>query len=163
MQVGLSLLVIVRAGLLLRTLWNLQNADLGYAKEKMLVVGMDGTVPGYKGPQLTAMWRDLSDRIGALPGVRGVTFSNNGLFTGNESADYVAVEGYVAQKDAEKFSRFDSVGPGYFSTVGIPMLRGREIGSQDTASSTPVTVINEAFANKFFAGRNPIGYHITAS
>ena len=163
MQVGLSLLVIVSAGLLLRTLWNLQNADIGYAKEKMLVVGMDGTLPGYKGPQLTAMWRDLSDRIGALPGVRGVTFSNNGLFTGNEAADYVVVEGYVAQKDDEKFSRFDSVGPGYFSTVGIPMLRGREIVPQDTASSTPVTVINEAFANKFFAGRNPIGYHITAS
>jgi len=163
LQVGLSLLVVVSSGLLLRTLWNLQSADLGYVKEKMLVVNIDGTVPGYKGPQLTAMWRELSDRIGALPGVRGVTFSNNGLFTGNEAADYISAEGYVPGKDDEKFSRFDAVGPGYFSTVGIPMLRGREFGLQDTATSTKVAVINEAFARKYFAGRNPIGYHITST
>ena len=98
LQVGLSLLVVVSAGLLLRTLWNLQSTDIGYVKEKMLVVNIDGTVPGYKGPQLTAMWRDLSDRIRALPGVQGVTYSSNGLFTGNESADEIAVEGYVPQK-----------------------------------------------------------------
>ena len=163
LQVGLSLLVVVSAGLLLRTLWNLQGTDVGYVKEKMLVVNIDGTVPGLKGPQLTAMWRDLSDRIRALPGVQGVAYSGNGLFTGNESADDISVEGHVAQKNDEKISRFDTIGPGYFSTVGIPLLRGREIGPQDTPTSTKVAVINETFANKFFAGRNPIGYHITAS
>jgi predicted permease len=163
LQVGLSLLVVVSAGLLLRTLWNLQGTDVGYVKEKMLVVNIDGTVPGYKGPQLTAMWRELSDRIGALPGVRGVAYSSNGLFTGNESADDITVEGHVAQKNDEKISRFDTVGPGYFSTVGIPILRGREIGLQDTATSAKVAVINETFAEKFFAGRNPIGYHITST
>jgi predicted permease len=163
LQVSLSLLVVVSAGLLLRTLWNLQKTDLGYVKEKMLVVNIDGTVVGYKGPQLTSMWRELSDRIRAIPGVRGVSFSGNGLFTGNEMAVEVNVEGHVPQKDDEKFSRFDQVGPGYFSTVGVPLLRGRELGAQDTATSTRVVVINEAFANKFFAGRNPIGYHITST
>ena len=67
------------------------------------------------------------------------------------------------RRDDEKISRFDTVGPGYFSTVGIPLLRGREIGPQDTGTSTKVAVINETFANKFFAGRNPIGYHITST
>lgn len=163
LQVSLSLLVVISAGLLLRTLWNLQKTDLGYAKEKMLVVNIDGTVVGYKGPQLTSMWRDLSDRIRAIPGVQGVTYSGNGLFTGNEGADNVTVEGYVPQQRDEKFSRFDEIGPGYFSTLGIPLLRGREIGLQDTGASNKVAVINESFAKKFFAGRNPIGYHITAT
>src|SRR6185312_5064527 len=78
-----------------------------------------------------------------------------------ESADEIDVEGFTPTKDNERFSRFDMVGPGYFSTVGIPLLLGREPGLQDTATAPRVCVINEAFAKKFFADRNPIGRHIT--
>ena len=85
----------------------------------------------------------------------------NGLMGGSESADEIDVEGFTPQRDNEKFSRFDMVGPGYFSTVGIPVLMGREIGAQDTAFAPHICVINEAFAKLFFAGRNPIGSHVT--
>ncbi len=160
-QVGLSLLVVVGAGLFLRTLWNLQSVDLGYAKEKLLMVNVDGVTAGYKGEQLSGLWRDLTERIRALPGVQGATYSMNGLFSGSESADEIDVEGFNPQKSDEKFSRFDAVGPEYFATVGVPILRGRDIKLQDTAKSPHVCVINEAFAKRFFPDRDPIGRHIT--
>jgi predicted permease len=160
-QVGLSLLVVVGAGLFLRTLWNLQSVDLGYAKEKLLIVNVDGVTAGYKGQQLSSLWRDLTERIRALPGVRGATYSVNGLFSGSESADEIDVEGFHPQKDDEKFSRFDSVGPEYFATVGVPLLRGRDIQLQDSSKSPHVCIINEAFAKRFFPERDPLGRHIT--
>ena len=160
-QVALSLLLVAGAGLFLRTLWNLQSVSLGFSKEHLLMVSADGVSAGYKGPQLSNLWRDLTERLRALPGVQGATYSGNGIFSGSESADEVDVEGFTATKDTEKFSRFDTVGPQYFSTVGIPMLLGRELGQQDNAGSPHVCVINEAFAKLFFSGRNPIGRHIT--
>jgi predicted permease len=160
-QVALSMLLVAGAGLFLRTLWNLQSVGLGYPKEHVLMVSLDGVSAGYKGPQLSNLWHDLTDRLRALPGVQGATYSTNGLFSGSESADEIEVEGFTPSKDNEKFSRFDTVGPQYFSTVGIPLLLGREPSQQDTAASPHVCVINEAFAKLFFAGRNPIGRHVT--
>jgi predicted permease len=161
LQVASSLLLVAGAGLFLRTLWNLQSVDLGYPKEKLLMVTVDGLTAGYKDARLTGLWRDLTDRIRAVPGVRGVTYSIDGLFSGSESGDQVDVEGFTPTKDKEKGSRFDMVGPQYFSTLGVPMILGREFGPQDTATSPHVCVINESFAKLFFAGRVPIGYHVT--
>src|SRR5262249_11265895 len=158
-QVALSLLLVVGAGLFLRTLWNLQSVGLGYPKEKLLLLSVDGVSAGYKDAALSALWRDLTDRIRAVPGVQGATYSINGLFSGSESGDEIEVEGFTPQKQDEKSSRFDMVGPQYFSTVSIPLLRGREIDEHDTAASPRVCVINEAFVKKFFAGRDPIGRH----
>jgi len=125
------------------------------------MVNSDGLTAGYKGAQLSNLWHQLTERLRALPGVQGVSYSENGLFGGSESADEIDVEGFTPSKDDEKFSRFDVIGPQYFSTVGIPLLLGRETGQQDTATSTPVCVINEAFAKVFFKDRSPIGRHIT--
>src|SRR6516164_9229585 len=150
-QVALSLLLVVCAGLFLRTLWNLQSVALGYPKEKLLMLTVDGLTAGYKDAQLSALWRDLLPRVRALPGVQGATFSQNGLFSGSESGDQIDVEGFTPQNDKDKGSRFDKVGPEYFSTVGIPLLLGREFGVQDTMTSPKVCVINETFAKKFFA------------
>jgi predicted permease len=160
-QVALSLLLVAGAGLFLRTLWNLQSVGLGYPREHLLMVSADGVSAGYKGPQLSNLWHDLTERLRALPGVQGATYSENGLFSGSESADEIDVEGFTPSKDNEKFSRMDFVGPQYFSTLGIPMVLGRELDQHDTESAPHVCVINEAFAKLFFSGRNPIGRHIT--
>ncbi len=160
-QIGLSLLAVILAGLFLRTIWNLQSVGLGYPKEKLLLITVDGVRAGYKGPQLSNLWRDLNARLQALPGVQAVSYSINGLFSGSEADDEIAVEGFTPQNEDEKTSRFDMVGPGYFSTLGVPLLRGRELGLSDGPSAPHVAVINEAFANRFFAGRNPVGRHIT--
>ena len=160
-QIGLSLLAVILAGLFLRTIWNLQTVGLGYPKEKLLLITVDGVRAGYKGPQLSNLWRDLNSRLQDLPGVQAVSYSINGLFSGSEADDEIAVEGFTPQNEDEKTSRFDMVGPGYFSTLGVPLLRGRELGLSDGLSAPHVAVINEAFADRFFAGRNPIGRHIT--
>jgi predicted permease len=160
-QIGLSLLAVILAGLFLRTIWNLQSVGLGYPKDKLLLITVDGVSAGYKGPQLSNLWRDLDSRLQAYPGVKGASYSINGLFSGAEADDEIAVEGFTPQNEDEKTSRFDMVGPAYFSTLGIPMLRGREFGLQDSAGALHVAVINEAFADQFFPGRDPIGRHIT--
>ena len=160
-QIGLSLLAVILAGLFLRTIWNLQSVGLGYPKEKLLLITVDGVRAGYKGPQLSNLWRDLNARLQALPGVQAVSYSINGLFSGSEADDEIAVEGFTPQNEDEKTSRFDIAGPGYFSTLGVPLLRGRDFGLADSSFAPHVAVINEAFANRFFAGRNPIGRHIT--
>jgi len=160
-QIGLSLLAVILAGLFLRTIWNLQAVGLGYPKEKLLLITVDGVRAGYKGPQLSNLWRDLNARLQALPGVQAVSYSINGLFSGSEADDEIAVEGFTPQNEDEKTSRFDMVGPGYFSTLGVPLLRGRDFGLADSSFAPHAAVINEAFASRFFAGRNPIGRHIT--
>ena len=160
-QVAFSLLLVAGAGLFLRTLWNLQSVSLGYPKEHLLLISADGVSAGYKDAQLSSLWHDLTERLRGLPGVQGATYSINGIFSGSESADEIDVEGFIASKREEKFARFDMVGPQYFSTVGIPLLLGRDIGQQDTAASPHICVINEALAKTFFNGRNPLGRHIT--
>ncbi|HXO38863.1 MAG TPA: FtsX-like permease family protein, partial [Candidatus Acidoferrum sp.] len=160
-QVALSLLLVAGAGLFLRTLWNLQSVSLGYPKEHLLLISADGVSAGYKDARLSSLWHDLTERLRTLPGVQGATYSINGLFSGSESADEIEVEGFTATKREEKFARFDMVGSQYFSTVGIPLLLGRDIGQQDNATSPHICVINEALAKTFFNGRNPLGRHIT--
>ncbi len=160
-QVGLCLVLIVGAGLFLRTLWNLQSVSLGYPKERLLLLRVYGVTAGYEGNRLAALYHEIAARLGRLPGVQGVAFSENGLFGGTESGDPVDVEGFTPPPKGDRSARYDEVGPGYFSTLGIPLLLGREIGAHDTANSMRVCVINEAFAKTYFASRNPIGKRVT--
>lgn len=160
-QVAISLLLLVGAGLFLRTLYNLQKIDLGYPRDKMLLVRIDTLEAGYKDNRRAGVYRALLERFRAMPGVRGVTLSENGLFSGTESGDQITVEGYKPQKKGDDNARFDQVGPNYFSTIGIPILVGREIGPQDIETSPRVCVINETMAKFFFGKQNPIGKHIT--
>ncbi len=174
-QVALSLLLITGAGLFVRTLWNLQAVPLGYPKENLLIADVDSASAGYSGAHEETLFRELTGRIRAIPGVRGVTYSGNGFFQGHKPimaifvegfqirhADYsnTGVYGYTRALD-DRGAESEVIGPDYFSTVGIPILRGREIGRQDTANAPPVCVINEAFAKHFFAGRAALGEHVT--
>ncbi len=160
-QVALSLPLLMGAGLLVRTLENLQKVDVGFAKEKLLMVRVDVVTGGYKEPRRQALFDRLYERVRAVPGVRAAAYSAHGVFLGGDSSDEVQVQGYTPNSDDDRGSRYDHVGPGYFSTLGIPMLMGREITERDRATSAKVCVVNEAFAKQFFAGRNPIGMQVT--
>lgn len=160
-QVALSLLLVVGAGLFLRTLWNLQNISLGYPKEELLQVRVDGVTAGYKKQALTDFYSDLGERLRVLPGVRGVAYSSLGLLTGRESQTRIEADGFVPQRDEDREAYDDLISPGYFAVLGIPVLLGRDIELQDTNGSQKLCVINEELAGRFFAGQNPIGRHIT--
>ena len=160
-QVALSLPLLIGAGLLMRTFQNLQRVDLGYPKERLLMVRVDVQTGGYEESRRQPLFERLLERVRAVPGVRAATYSKSGLFLSSDSSDGILVEGYTPKGDGDGDSRNDHVGPNFFSTLGIPVLLGREITERDQPSSNRVCVINETFAKRFFAGRNPIGMHVT--
>lgn len=162
LQIALSIPLLVGAGLLIRTLNNLQHADLGYSRESLLVVRIDAQSAGYEPERREPLFRELLEQVRRVPGVQSASYSENGLFTGTDSGDRVEVEGYSPKGDNDQGSSWDQVGPRYFTTLGVPILMGRDILESDHAGSLKVCVINEAFARKFFIGRNPLGMHITS-
>src|SRR5207237_10255951 len=113
---------------------------------------------GYKAARYNDLVRRLRDRLEQIPGVRAVTFSDNGLFSGRESADTIKVEGFAPKADRDRVSWEDQVGPGYFGIVGVPLLLGRDIGPQDNEAAPRVAVVNEAFAKFYFGSQTPIGH-----
>jgi predicted permease len=159
-QVTFSLVLLIAAGLFVHSLAKLSHADLGYSRENLLLFRVNATAGGYKGPATTQLYQDLLAGISAVPGLRGATVSHNGLFNDSESGDPVAVEGYTPKAGEDMDSAFDHIGPSYFSTMGIPILLGREITAQDAAVGLRPAVVNETFAHRFFPNTNPIGKHI---
>ncbi len=159
-QVAVSVILLVSAGLFVRSLSKLGEVKLGYNLENLILFRVDAAPGGYKGAAIPRFQLDLLARISAIPGLRGATVSKDGLFSGSESADPIAVEGYTPKAGDEMHSRMDHVGPGYFSTLGIPILMGREIEAQDAPGSIRAAVINQTFARRFFPNTNPIGKHV---
>ncbi len=159
-QIALGVLVLMTANLLVRSLRNLQEADLGYSRDQLLLVPVDLLSGGYQGPALQNATRDLLLRFASLPGVRSVTASSNGLFSGHESSDGVHIDGVVLSNDLDNETADDEVGPDYFSTIGVPIVLGRDITQQDFSTAAHVAVINETFAKFYFPERNPLGHKI---
>jgi len=160
LQLALSLPLLAGAGLLARTFYNIDHVDLGFAKDHLIMLRIDSREGGYQGARRGDLHRELSRDLAQIPGVRAITLSQLGIFTGGESSDQIDVEGYTPKNEKDRGSATDVVGWNYFSTVGVPLILGRDILDSDR-DGPKVCVINEAFAKKFFGGRNPIGMHVT--
>ncbi len=117
-QVAVSLLVLFVAGLLVHSLQNIRNVDLGYNREHLLVVSTDPLAAGYNKARIASFANELAEQIGSLPGVRAVTSSKNGLFSGSESGNSIKVEGYTSKNDADLQAAFDRGGPELFPRRG---------------------------------------------
>jgi predicted permease len=156
-QVALSLLVLFGAGLLVRSLQNLMRQDFGYSRDHLVIARLDPAAAGYVAQKMEPLASQIATRIAGVPGVRGITYSTNGLFAGTESADAIIVPGFKATDPAGRIALEDYVGPDYFGVVGIPILEGRGIEARDTAASLRVAVANEAMVKRYFAGQNPVG------
>lgn len=155
-QVALSLLVLFAALLLVRSLQKLMTQDFGYSRDHLIIARTDPAAAGYDPNHMKLLAEQLVARISTMPGVGAVTYSANGLFAGTESAEAIIVPGFTGT-DRDRIALEDYAGPNYFEVVGIPMLAGRGIEQQDTATSTRVAVINEAMVKHFYGGNNPIG------
>jgi predicted permease len=156
-QVALSLLVLFAATLLVRSLQKLMTQNFGYSRDHLVIARLDPTAAGYKDDAMSRLAQQLVDRLAGIPGVRAVTYSANGLFSGTESDDAIIVPGFESSPRDDRNAQEDFVGPGYFGVVGIPIVEGRGIEAQDTPASLRVAVVNEAMVKRFFAGQNPIG------
>jgi predicted permease len=172
-QVSLSLLLLIGAGLFLRTLSNLSNLGPGFPVERLIGFNIDPTLVGYKTEQMKPFYQRLSDTLAATPGVQAVSLAEVRILEDNEWDSSMTVEGYSPAKEGEHAEPFmNRISPGYFATLGVPIVNGRDFNLNDNKEILrgrsekhddwePTTVmINETFARKYFAGRNPVGLHI---
>jgi predicted permease len=155
-QIAISLLMLVAAGLFVRTLSNLQSIELGFNRENVLLFQLDARKAGHKSPEIDAFYGDLRRRLGAIPGVRSASLSEDSLIEAGTGLP-IGVSG--APPDPN--NRILSVGPEFFRTMEIPILAGRDFQESDRPGSPAVAVINEVFAKANFGNRNPVGQHLT--
>ena len=160
-QVALSLLLLIVSALFVHSFQKLSDVQLGYERDHLLLFRVTPVDYGYKaGEPVRQLYRDMLDRIAAVPGVRAVTFSQDGLFSHSESADPIRIEGFTPKDGQDMDACFDEVGPNYFSAVGIPILLGRDILPQDGGNGQRVGVINQTMAKYYFGDANPLGRRI---
>jgi predicted permease len=160
-QVAVSMLLLIGAGLFLRTLYNLKTQNVGYNPDHLIIMRVDPVSAGYRGAEVGRAMKNLLDRVRTIPGVRTATFSENGLFSGTESGSHVDIEGYTAASDKDRECRFDQIGPDYFTKIGIPILLGRDMSERDLPGAPEVAVINETMAKFYFKDASPIGKYFT--
>jgi predicted permease len=155
-QVGLSTILLVAAGLFVRTLAQLERQDLGFDREHVLAAGVDPLIAGYKVSQLPALYRNLERRIEALPGVRSAALA---LYPpeGGQWSSNIAIAGRAAKPGESLNARWLRVTPDFFKTLGMPLVLGRTLGPRDMNADGRFVVINKTMARRYFAGRNPIG------
>jgi len=155
-QVALSLVLTIAACLFLRTLVNLNRVDAGFNKENVLRLDIDSNITGYKGddPRLKMMFKQIEDRVNALPGVKAASFSAFSFLEGSWNTN-IRVPGMQVDRDANV--NHNIIGNRYFATMQIPILAGRAFNSQDTATSQHVAIISERMARKLFPAGSPIG------
>lgn len=156
-QVGLSLVLLIGAGLFARSLINLKQIDPGFRHDHLIVFAVQPSLNGYDQARTRSLYDRLHDDIAALPQVRGVALAEIALLAGDVDMSGISVPGYEPKEGERMGVRENFVGPNYFSSMGIPLLMGREIIRQDGPSAPEVAVINEQFARKYFGGENPVG------
>jgi predicted permease len=160
-QVMLSLVLLVGAGLLLRTLRNLQNQDYGFERTHLLLADLDEKLAGYQPHQLPALHQQLLERLSAIPGVRSVALSATPPVSNGSWSSNIMLEGYTPAPKEDMVSILNRVSGQYFETAGISIIAGRAISPADTASSVKVAVVNETIAKKYFPHGNAIGRKVT--
>jgi predicted permease len=158
-QVAISLLLLVVAGLFVRSIQNINSIPLGYNPESMIEFRMSPGLAGYKGAAITQLFDQLNSKFKNVPGVTAATLSHNGLFAGSESNDEISFPGYTVKPGLQMSARFDQIGPNYFRTVGIPILMGRDVMPDDSVGAKHCW-INKAMAKYFFGDDNPMGHHL---
>lgn len=156
-QIGLSMALLVPAGLFTTSLANVSRVDLGVKSDHLVVFSVAPLLNGYDDARTRTFFDRLEQELAALPGVTDAVYSLVPLLAGSNWNSSVAVEGFDAGPDTNTSSAFNSVGPGFFRTVGMPLVRGREFTPSDVEGTQKVVIVNEAFTRKFNLGADAIG------
>ena len=158
LQVALSTVLLVGAGLLTQSLRNLENQHFGFATQNRLIVNIDPALARYRPEKLDGLYQQLEQGLAQLPGVLSASLSGYSPLSGNNWSEYVYIEGHPPDLQGVAPS-WDRVGPHYFETIGTHLVRGRVIDDRDTPAAPHVAVINQAFARRYFPKEDPIGQH----
>jgi predicted permease len=170
-QVALSLLLLIGAGLFLRSLDNLSRLGPGFTAERLIGFNIDPILNGYTVDRTKLMYREMADSLGSLPGVQAVGLASMRILENDEWDSGMTVEGYNPDKPDDRAQPYmNQISPNYFATLGVPILAGRDFTMADNHEVKhgpeaddfvpTVVMINETFAKKYFAGRNPLGMHL---
>src|SRR6185369_17129273 len=161
-QVALSLLLLVSAGLLIRSFNNLLRIDVGFKPQQLL--SLEYRIPRTKYNNSTTQWnfhRQVTEQVGQIPGVTSVALVRGLPFSGNGgTAAIILPDRELPEKGKEPEVLFNTVTPNYFETIGIPLLKGRTFGNEDQANAAPVMVINQFMAERYWPGVDPVGKQI---
>ena len=160
-EIALAMVLLVAGGLLAKTLWRLQHVDTGFKAENILAFRF--TVPRAKLPddaQRGALYERIAERLAALPGVESVGATNDLPFGGSRSGSSFDIEGRQSDPNIVPYAGYRTVSPGYFYTMRIPLLQGREFSLHDNRDGVFVAVVNQAFKKKFFPNEDPLGHRL---
>jgi predicted permease len=157
-QLALSVVLLVAAGLFVRSLQRMQAYDLGFEPRGVLITSLELFTSGYDAERGRAFYRTLLERLAALPGVTAASTARRApLGFGGSSSSSVEVEGYEPPKDTFAWGQFNNVGPGFFGTLRMPLVRGRDFTLADDEKGPRVAVVNETMAQRYWAGREALG------
>jgi predicted permease len=161
-QVSLSLLLLIGAGLFLRTLLNLRTTTIGFNPEHILLFDLNPPRTQYPWPKGAALYRQIADKIAALPGVQSVTMSAEPLLANSMDRNCFRPTGKPSGPAEQDPPWTNSVGPNFFETFGIPMVNGRSFTARDSQNVPEVAIVNRRFAKEVFPNENPVGETITS-
>lgn len=156
-QVGLSTVLLIGALLFVRTLQNLESQDLGFDVQHVLMIWTEPLQSGHKGPALGRLFQAVQERISSLPGVVAASVSSEGLLAGGGSFSMVKVQGYEPKSEEDMMVQWNLVAPGFFETIGMRLIAGRDFTGLDGPTTQRVAIINEAMARHYFGKPNAVG------
>jgi predicted permease len=162
-QVSLCFILLAGAGLLLQSLERIRSDSPGFSTQGTLVTAVNLSASGYDVQRAKSFQDELIDRVEGLPGVESAALARvTPLGYGTFSSAPVVVDGYQPPPDELPSVDYNQVGPGYFATVGIPLVSGREFARTDSETAAPVAIVNETMAARYWAGKNPVGERLQA-
>ncbi len=159
-QIAMSFLILVAAGLFVRTLNKLHSVQLGYARENILLFSLNARQTGHRDPEITTFYADLRQRFESIPGVSSATLSQSSIISAGHAGKTYRGAMKIGAVTIEG-ARVMTAGPRFLTTMQIPILAGRETDDRDQPGSTPVAVISERLARTYFGNENPVGRRIT--
>ena len=160
-QVAFSFLLLAGAGLFVRTLANLKQMDAGFRDvDNLVTFQIDPALSGYKVERVIAFYQQVLDGIRSLPGVKSAGYAIVPVLAGGEWDSSMSVEGHQAQDGEDMQAFMNAVSPGYFETMGVPLLEGRDFDHRDDGGKVRVAIVNRKFATHFFGDKSPIGRRV---
>jgi macrolide transport system ATP-binding/permease protein len=159
-QIAMSFVILVAAGLFVRTLDKLHSVQLGYARENILLFSLNARQAGHRDPEIATFYADLRKRFESIPGVSSATLSQSSIISAGFAGPAIRGEMKIGAATIEG-ARSLAAGPRFLTTMQIPILAGREIDDRDQQGSRPVAVISERLARTYFGNENPVGRSIT--
>ena len=157
LQIALSLVLLIVAGLFVHTLRNLQNVDAGFNPRGLVLFRIDAGSAGYTPPQFVALHEGLRQRLENIPGVDAATFARVALLAQVRSNRRISVPGYTPAPGEAMIFNLNGIAPGFLAAMEIPLLLGRPFDSRDATDAAPVAIVNQVFSQKFFGESSPIG------